>query len=50
MAHTVDEVNVLIKAQTEQFQKEIDRVNSKLDSISKQASKASAGVTFSSSE
>jgi tape measure domain-containing protein len=45
MAHTVDEVNVLIKAQTEQFQKEIDRVNSKLDSISKQASKASAGVS-----
>ena len=45
MAHTVDEVNVLIKAQTEQFQKEIDKVNKKLDSISSQAAKASAGVS-----
>lgn len=44
MAHTVDEVNVLIKAQAEQFQKEINRVNSKLDSISTHAAKASAGV------
>ncbi len=45
MAHTVDEVNVLIKAQTEQFQKEIDKVNKKLDSISSTAAKASAGVS-----
>lgn len=45
MAHTVDEVNVLIKAQAEQFQKEINRVNSKLDSISAHAAKASAGVS-----
>lgn len=45
MAHTVDEVNVLIKAQAEQFQKEINRVNSKLDSISTHAAKASAGVS-----
>ena len=45
MAHTVDEVNVLIKAQTEQFQAEIDRVNQKLNSISKAASTASGGVS-----
>ena len=45
MAHTVDEVNVLIKAQTEQFQAEIDRVNQKLNSISKAASQASSGVS-----
>jgi len=45
MAHTVDEVNVLIKAQTEQFQAEIDRVNQKLNSISKAASTASSGVS-----
>ena len=45
MTHTVDEVNVLIKAQTEQFQAEIDRVNQKLNSISKAASTASGGVS-----
>lgn len=45
MAHTVDEVNVLIKAQTEQFQAEIDKVNQKLNSISKAASQASSGVS-----
>lgn len=45
MAHTADEINVLIKAQTEQFQAEIDRVNQKLNSISKAASTASGGVS-----
>ena len=45
MAHTVDEVNVLIKAQTEQFQQEIDRVNRKLNAISKATTQASSGVT-----
>ena len=45
MAHTADEVNVLIKAQTEQFQAEIDKVNQKLNSISKAASQASSGVS-----
>lgn len=44
MAHTVDEVNVLIKAQTQQFQQEIDRVNRKLNAISKATSQASSGV------
>ena len=45
MAHTVDEVNVLIRAQTEQFQAEINKVNQKLNSISKAASQASGGVS-----
>lgn len=45
MAQTVDELNVLIKAQTEQFQQEIDRVNRKLSAISKAATQASGGVT-----
>ena len=45
MAHTVDEVNVLIKAQTEQFQQEIDRVNRKLNAISKATTQASSGAT-----
>lgn len=45
MAQTVDELNVLIKAQTEQFQQEIDRVNTKLNAISKAATQASGGVT-----
>ena len=45
MAQTVDELNVLIKAQTEQFQQEIDRVNRKLGAISKAATQASGGVT-----
>lgn len=45
MAQTVDELNVLIKAQTEQFQQEIDLVNRKLSAISKAATQASGGVT-----